>query len=112
MDPTQCNKPADPGSGETVPSEESLQIGWRRFGQLCPAPVFERSPDSAKLSRTNLFRTAHFEKNQFESFQPRRLYASCANCKRQPIKETASKTMCVWQSVTASNRFGQSAVDN
>jgi hypothetical protein len=41
-----------------------------------PSAYFEGSPDSANLSRTNLFRTVHFEENQFESLQTRRFVST------------------------------------
>jgi hypothetical protein len=73
MNSTQCNKPADRGSGETVPSGKMFASWVAPLRASLPSAYFEGSPDSAKLSRTNLFRTAHFEKNQFENFQTQRL---------------------------------------
>jgi len=52
MSPAQRNKPARPGSGETVPSKEFAN--WvAPIGASLPSAYFEGSPESAILSRTN-----------------------------------------------------------
>jgi hypothetical protein len=59
-----------------VPSRKDFANWVAPFGASLPSAYFEGSPESAILSRTNLFQMTLWEKNQFENFKIRRFVSS------------------------------------